>query len=110
VLSDIRAGIVRRRQRRKKPSVKDMPPRPVYTPDPEYTASARHDKIEGTAIIDLKLGADGIPHDMKIARSLRPDLDQKALEAVAKWRFSPAMKDGKPIPVFLSVEVAFKLH
>ena len=94
----------------KKPSAKDIPPRPVYTPDPEYTSSARRDKIEGTVIINLKLDADGIPREMKIARSLRPDLDQKALEAVAKWRFSPAKKDGKPIPVFLSVEVGFKLH
>jgi periplasmic protein TonB len=94
----------------KKPTVKDIPPRPVYTPDPEYTSSARHDKIEGTVTINLKLDADGIPHEMKIARSLRPDLDQKALEAVTKWRFSPAKKDGKPIPVFLSVEVGFKLR
>jgi TonB family protein len=37
-------------------------------------------------------------------------LDQKAVEAVRKWKFEPAMKDGKPVAVQISVEVNFRLY
>ncbi len=37
-------------------------------------------------------------------------LDQKAIEAVRNWRFSPAMKDGRPVPVQINVEVNFRLY
>jgi protein TonB len=37
-------------------------------------------------------------------------LDQKAMEAVSKWRFRPATKDGKPVPVMVNVEVHFRLY
>ena len=86
------------------------PPKPIYTPDAEYTPSARHDKVQGTVTVSMTVGADGVPHDMKVVRGLRSDLDKKAIEALSKWRFSPAMKDGKPIPVSLAVEVPFRLH
>jgi TonB family protein len=44
-----------------------------------------------------------------VTRSLGLGLDQKALEAVAKWRFKPGMKDGKPVPVIATVQVNFRL-
>jgi TonB family protein len=45
-----------------------------------------------------------------VARSLRPDLDESALETVKTWRFQPAMKDGKPVAVQLNVMVSFALR
>jgi TonB family protein len=36
-------------------------------------------------------------------------LDEKAIEAVKQWRFAPARKDGKPVPVAVDVEVNFRL-
>ena len=36
-------------------------------------------------------------------------LDEKAIEAVQKWRFKPGVKDGKPVPVAATVEVNFRL-
>jgi hypothetical protein len=37
-------------------------------------------------------------------------LDEKALEAVLKYRFKPAMKGSTPVPVMISVEVNFRLY
>jgi len=85
-------------------------PRPTYTPDPEYTEAARRDRVQGIVVVKLNLDADGTPHDIKVVRGLRPDLDPKAVEAVAKWRFIPAMKDGTPFATPLTVEVLFRLH
>jgi TonB family protein len=60
--------------------------------------------------VRLNLDADGIPHDMKVVKGLRSDLDKKAIEAVSKWRFTPAIKDGKPTAVSVNVQVAFRLY
>ena len=51
----------------------------------------------------------GIPQDIRIVRSLGLGLDQKAIEAVQKWRFKPGQKDGQPVPVSAAIEVNFRL-
>jgi len=51
----------------------------------------------------------GRPQNLKVLRSLGLGLDQKAIEAVEKWRFKPGMKDGKPVPVMATIEVNFRL-
>jgi len=86
------------------------PPKPIYTPDAEYTLAARRDRVQGIAVVRLRLDTDGVPHDVKVIRSLRSDLDEKAVEAVSKWRFDPATQDGKPIAVSINVEVNFRLY
>ena len=58
----------------------------------------------------LVVGTDGIPRDLKIARPLGLGLDDKALEAVRQWRFSPATKDGEPVAVLINAEVNFHLY
>jgi TonB family protein len=85
-------------------------PRPTYAPDPEYSEEARKAKYQGTVVLGLVVGPDGHPRDMKVLRSLGLGLDEKALEAVRNWRFDPAMKDGKPVAVYISVEVDFRLY
>ncbi len=85
-------------------------PRALQTPDPEYSEEARKAKYQGTCILWLIVGPDGHPRDVKVARSLGMGLDQKAIEAVKKWTFEPAMKDGKPVAVQINVEVNFRLY
>ncbi|HYE26377.1 MAG TPA: energy transducer TonB [Clostridia bacterium] len=85
-------------------------PRALDTPDPEYSEEARKAKYQGTVVLWLIVGPDGNPRDVKIARSLGMGLDQKAIEAVRRWKFEPAMKDGKPVAVQINVEVNFRLY
>jgi protein TonB len=85
-------------------------PRLVYSPDPEYSEEARKAKFMGTCTLSLVVGPDGRPRDIAIARSVGLGLDEKAIEAVKTWKFDPAMKDGKPVAVAISVEVTFHLY
>ena len=58
----------------------------------------------------LVVGPDGKPRDIRVLRTLGLGLDEKSIEAVRTWRFEPAMKDGKPVAVQISVEVEFHLY
>lgn len=84
-------------------------PRAVSTPDPEYTEAARSAKTQGTCILWLIVDETGHPRNIRVVRGLGNGLDAKAIEAVQQWRFQPAMKDGKPVNVQISVEVGFHL-
>ena len=85
-------------------------PRALDTPDPEYSEEARKAKYQGTVVLWLIVDAGGHPQQIKVARSLGMGLDQKAIEAVRKWKFEPAKKDGNPVAVQINVEVNFRLY
>ncbi|HSL71796.1 MAG TPA: TonB family protein, partial [Longimicrobiales bacterium] len=85
-------------------------PRPLYTPDPEYSEEARKAKYQGTVVLWLIVGPDGRPRSLRVARSLGMGLDERALQAVRQWKFEPAMKDGHPVAVQMNVEVSFRLY
>jgi TonB family protein len=44
-----------------------------------------------------------------VVHSLGLGLDEKAMEAVRKWRFKPGEKDGQPVTMHAEVEVNFRL-
>ncbi len=85
-------------------------PRAIYAPDPEYSEEARKAKYQGTVVLWTVIGPDGRTHEIRVSRSLGMGLDQKAVEAVRKWRFTPAMKDGHPVAVQVNIEVNFRLY
>ena len=85
-------------------------PQAISAPDPDYTEEARRAKKQGTCVLWLIVDAAGHPRDIKVVRGLGLGLDAKALEAVRQWRFQPALKDGKPVDVQISVEVDFHLY
>jgi TonB family protein len=77
----------------------------------EFSDEARRAKYQGVCIISLIVDAQGNPQNPRVVRALGMGLDEKALEAVRKYKFRPAMKDGKtPVPVMISVEVNFRLY
>ncbi|HUI55943.1 MAG TPA: energy transducer TonB [Bryobacteraceae bacterium] len=85
-------------------------PKPLFTPDPEYSEEARKSKYQGVVVLWLVIGSDGLPQEIKVARPLGMGLDEKAIEAVRTWRFKPAEKDGRPVAVQMNVEVSFRLY
>ncbi len=85
-------------------------PRAIYDPEPEYSEEARKARYQGSVLLWAVIGPDGTPRDVRVARSLGMGLDQKAIEAVRKWRFEPARKNGQPVAVQINIEVNFRLY
>ncbi len=86
-------------------------PVPIFSPEAEFSDEARRAKYQGVCLISLIVDAQGNPQNPRIIRALGMGLDEKALEAVRKYKFKPAMKDGRtPVPVMITVEVNFRLY
>ncbi|MGD0940920.1 MAG: energy transducer TonB [Terracidiphilus sp.] len=76
----------------------------------EFTDEARRGKHGGVCIVSFVVDRDGKPQDVRIVEKLGYGLDQKAIEAVKRYQFKPAIKDGRPIPVTLTTEVEFRIY
>jgi len=77
--------------------------------EPEYSEEARKAKFQGTVILYIEVDEQGRPRNLRVIRPLGLGLDEKAIEAVSKWKFRPGFKDGKPVTVQAQVEVNFRL-
>jgi len=77
--------------------------------EPEYSEEARRARIVGTVILRIEVGVDGKAHNMSVRQSLGFGLDERAIEAVGKWKFTPGKQDGKPVTTVALVEVNFRL-
>ncbi len=77
--------------------------------DPDYSEQARTAKIQGMVLVRLDVDEHGDPGNLRIARGLGLGLDEKALEAIAQWKFRPGMRDGRPVVMPALVEVQFRL-
>jgi len=86
-------------------------PKLVKNVKPNYTPEARAAKIQGTVLVSAVVREDGTVGDVKIARSLdaKYGLDNEAIKAAKQWTFSPGMKNGKPVAVAVTIELAFNL-
>jgi periplasmic protein TonB len=84
-------------------------PKVIFQVEPEYSEDARKAKFQGTVVIALVVDEKGNPRDIRVVRPLGMGLDQKAIEAVEKWRFRPGQKDGKAVPTQATIEVSFRL-
>lgn len=80
----------------------------VYCPDPAYTEEARKAKFHGSVVLQLIVGPDGLPTNIQILKTPGLGLDEKAIEAVRKWRFKPALgPQGKPVAVVIPIQITF---
>lgn len=85
-------------------------PVPLTSVEAMYTDAARKARFEGVCLISVVVDKYGMPQNPKVLRKLDYGLDQNAIDAVMKYRFKPAMRDGEPVPVLITVEVSFRLY
>lgn len=79
------------------------------TPPPRYPAGALRRGESGTVLVRVEVGIDGTPAGVALVqRSGSRDLDRAAMEAVRKWRFQPAQRNGQAIPASLVIPIDFK--
>ena len=85
-------------------------PRAIYDPEPEYSEEARKVKHQGIVVLSLVVDAQGRARDIRVARSLGMGLDEKAIEAVKKWKFAPGTTNGVAVSMQVNIEVNFRLY
>lgn len=85
-------------------------PRATYQPPAEYSDKARKRKIEGIVMLSAVVTSEGLLTDIRVTKGLGYGLDEKAVQALGRWKFQPAMKDGKPVSVEVVVEQNFHLY
>jgi TonB family protein len=84
-------------------------PSVAFRVDPEYTEEARFAKYSGTVVLTVEINPEGLAQNIRIVKALGLGLDEKAIEAISKWRFKPGTKDGVPVTVRANIEVNFRL-
>jgi periplasmic protein TonB len=78
--------------------------------EPEYSEQARREKFGGVVVVSMIVDEEGMPTDLKLVTSIGHGLDEKALEAARQYRFTPALRDGKPVAVRITVELSFRIE
>ena len=77
----------------------------------QYPASAAKNKVEGRVILQFVVEKDGQIGEVKVARSVDPELDAEALRVVKSMpNFIPGRQDGKPVAVWYTIPISFKLQ
>jgi TonB family protein len=77
--------------------------------EPQYAEEARKGKLQGSIQLSLVVDVTGAPTQIAILHPLGMGLDEKAIEAISQWKFTPGTKNGAPVPVYTQVEMTFHL-
>ena len=77
---------------------------------PDYTEEGRRRHLEGDVVLEIVVKSDGSVGSVKLVQGLGAGLDQRAIDAVRQWRFSPAKRYGVPVDVIVEVAMEFKLR
>jgi TonB family protein len=86
------------------------PPRLLREIKPEYTDEARRRGVTGEVVLEVVVRHDGTVGEVRMVRGLGYGLDQRAVDAVRQWRFSPARRQGAAVDVIVEVAVDFALR
>jgi protein TonB len=87
-------------------------PETVREVKPVYTPAALQARIQGAVAMNAVVEADGSVKDVEIVQSLDTEfgLDDQATSALKQWEFKPGLWMGEPVPVLITVEMAFTLR
>jgi periplasmic protein TonB len=85
-------------------------PKLVFAPDPQFSERALRAKYQGVCVVSVIVDAHGKPQRVQVLRHLGMGLDEKAVEAVEQYQFTPAKRFGKPVAVEVTIEVNFRRY
>ncbi len=85
-------------------------PRLVLRVEPAYPDAARIARIQGPVVLEAIITTEGRVEELRVLTSPSALLSESALSAVGRWRYLPATLNRRPVRVFLTVTVEFKLH
>jgi TonB family protein len=86
------------------------PPRTIHSVDPQFSEEARAERFSGTVLLGLIVDENGAPRKIRVIKSVGHGLDEQALIALQQYRFAPGTKDGKPVAMWIQVEISFLYH
>src|SRR6266568_3382026 len=82
-----------------------LPPVLLLKVEPEYTEEARRAKLQGTVMLRIEVNERGQAQNISVRQSLGLGLDERAMEAVQRWKFRPGTVGGKPAVTSALIEV-----
>ena len=77
---------------------------------PSYTADALLRRVQGSVELELVVMADGTPSNIRVVRPLDPALDQEAIKAVLRWKFTPGQRAGTAVNVLVTAILDFTIR
>jgi len=86
----------------------DHGPRPISTPPPAYPPEDLKARLRGEVSLSVLVSEEGVPIDVVVVKRARGRLTEAAVEAVRRWRFQPASRDGKPVRARTTVVIPFE--
>jgi protein TonB len=84
-------------------------PQVIYKEEPEYSDEARKAHFEGTVILAFDVDTSGRAINIRVVRGLGLGLDEKAIAAVTRWKFRPAVAGDRTVIAPSEVQVTFRL-
>ncbi|HEX6973017.1 MAG TPA: energy transducer TonB [Vicinamibacterales bacterium] len=84
-------------------------PRKIVDVSPVYPPLAKSGGVEGIVILEAVINVRGEVERLRVLRSV-PLLDQAAVDAVERWRYTPTLLNGVPVPVLITITVRFALR
>jgi TonB family protein len=82
-------------------------PQKIHGEPPFYSEQARQDRAQGVVLLESIIDEEGCVRNLRVCRSLHPDLDKISSETLARWVFEPARLDGKEVKVYYTLTVNF---
>ena len=83
------------------------PPVPVRTVAPNFPNDLHDKGISGVVVVNVLIDQQGNPQDLKVARSSNSEFEEPAMEALRKWKFKPAERDGSAVSIRVVIPIRF---
>ncbi len=85
-------------------------PTKISSPPPIYTNEARQARVQGVVIVQATIDCSGVVTNTRVLQGLPAGLTESTVDAISRWRFNPARRDGTPVSVYYNLSVNFRLQ